>query len=500
MATSPDIVLFVLDTQRADRLSCYGYPEHISPHIDAFAGQSIRFNQAISPAQWTLPTHASLFTGLYPSQHKMTAFGMNLTPEIPTLAGRLEQAGYYTAAFSNNPLIGLARNGLERGFRYISNYHHGERSTIYPSTVHRVASVEHLFKRLKRYTQNQWGRLQKRLRQDETVNSQSLQGNTSQTLNDIGDLLINRPGVQSNQPIFAFVNLMGTHPPYAPPEWALNLVQDSLKKETLDHINHTMLQDYGWLDSLFPQSLDSDQVFLLNKIYNAEVRVQDSQFGAFMQGLHQAKAFDNTLFILVADHGDHLGEKQMLGHAAGVYQELVHVPLIIHDPTDRQPGISQEIVSTRRIFHTILTFACLAEAEEKKLSLLDFQSQSSENFEPEPVFAEAVPVQRMVSRLNKKSKVLDKTWPYDMMCQAIFLKNHKLIKTGGENFALYNLNLDPQEQADLSRSEPELFDELKEMLATFNESAKNYAAAFGQASDMDDDLLQERLRDLGYLE
>ncbi|PSB57040.1 sulfatase, partial [filamentous cyanobacterium CCP1] len=67
MAQRPDILFLVLDTQRADRLSCYGYDAPTSPHLDAFAAKATLFQRAIAPAQWTIPSHASMFTGVYPS-------------------------------------------------------------------------------------------------------------------------------------------------------------------------------------------------------------------------------------------------------------------------------------------------------------------------------------------------------------------------------------------------------------------------------------------------
>ena len=117
-----DILLLVLDTQRVDRLSCYGYPKPTSPNLDAFAQESTRFSRAISPAQWTIPSHASLFTGLYPSAHGVLQSYQVLLPNIPTLAERLQAGGYFTAGFCNNPLVGIINNGLRRGFYSFLNY------------------------------------------------------------------------------------------------------------------------------------------------------------------------------------------------------------------------------------------------------------------------------------------------------------------------------------------------------------------------------------------
>jgi arylsulfatase A-like enzyme len=98
--TRPDIVLLVLDTQRADRLSCYGYDQPTTPHLDAFAADATRFSHAFSAAQWTVPSHTSLFTGLYPSVHG-TQQSFSVVPEsLPLLAERLGADGYYTAVIT----------------------------------------------------------------------------------------------------------------------------------------------------------------------------------------------------------------------------------------------------------------------------------------------------------------------------------------------------------------------------------------------------------------
>ena len=118
----PDIIFIVLDTQRADRLGCYGYEENISPNLDTFAQQSTRFQRAISPAQWTIPSHASLFTGLYPTVHQLTQTNQTLGQDHSHLVSLLHQNGYETVGFCNNPLVGILNNGLKRGFQSFYNY------------------------------------------------------------------------------------------------------------------------------------------------------------------------------------------------------------------------------------------------------------------------------------------------------------------------------------------------------------------------------------------
>ena len=123
----PDIVFIVLDTQRVDRLGCYGRQiretgASISPNLDAFAQGGTLFDQAVSPAQWTIPSHASMFTGLYPTAHQVLQSNQSLGPDRPHLAEALQAAGYQTIGFCNNPLVGILNNGFKRGFERFYNY------------------------------------------------------------------------------------------------------------------------------------------------------------------------------------------------------------------------------------------------------------------------------------------------------------------------------------------------------------------------------------------
>src|SRR5574341_2117424 len=118
----PNIIRLMLDTHRAERMSLYGYGKHTTPNIDWLAEKATVFDWAIAPGQWTIPSHSSMFTGLYPTVHQTTQSYDTLPPDIPTLAELLAGAGYHTVGFCNNPLVGVLDNGLKRGFAEFYNY------------------------------------------------------------------------------------------------------------------------------------------------------------------------------------------------------------------------------------------------------------------------------------------------------------------------------------------------------------------------------------------
>ncbi|HIK43973.1 MAG TPA: sulfatase [Leptolyngbyaceae cyanobacterium M65_K2018_010] len=515
MAARPDILFLVLDTQRADRLSCYGYNQPTSPHLDAIAAQATRFSQAVAAAQWTVPSHASMFTGLYPSEHTMVQSYSVLPSHRPTLAERLAASGYYTAGFCNNPLVGVINNGLRRGFTSFLNY-----SGLLTSRPNQAGSHPGLVGRYRQWFKRQLAgvlnQVQDAFARSDTLlalsftplmvplwqTALSFKGNSPKSLEDTANLLINRAGVAANQPIFAFVNLMGTHMPYHPPrryieQFAPQVLADRQAQTFLQRFNGDV---YGWLAPL-TGALDDHQKQILDGMYDAEVAYQDALLGQFFQRLQASGQLDNTLVIICADHGEHLGEKQYMGHSLSIYNELVRVPLIIRDPAQRlQPGTTVDrVVSTRRLFHTVLAAAGIA--NQKELTL-DLASDHSATPERDYVFAEAIPPQNVVNLMQKRQPELVKTMACDRVRRAVWMGQHKLIETEGADAELYDVWADPTEALDLSAILPENVEVLQDCLQAFADRSDRALAQASpsRATDYDDPEVRRRLEELGYLE
>ena len=164
---------------------------------------------------------------------------------------------------------------------------------------------------------------------------------------------------------------------------------------------------YGWLAPL-TGALDDHQKQTLDGMYDAEVAYQDAMLGKFFDRLKQSGRLDNTLVIICADHGEHLGEKQFMGHSLSIYNELIRVPLIIRDPSNQfQKGTTVDtVVSTRRLFHTVLAAAEIANEKELELNLANSTQNAREQ---DYVFAEAIPPQNVVNLMQKRQPELVKT-------------------------------------------------------------------------------------------
>jgi arylsulfatase A-like enzyme len=511
----PDVLFLVLDTQRVDRLSCYGYAQATTPNIDAFAQCATRFDMAIAPAQWTVPSHASMFTGVYPSEHTMTQSYSVMPDEFTTLAERLQAGNYFTAGFCNNPLVGVINNGLRRGFHSFLNY-----SGLLTSRPNQAGVSSGVIGRYRQWFKRQVSSVMTRL-QDAFARSDWLlalsftplmvplwqtalnfKGNTAKSLDDTARLLCDRHGVAPDQPIFAFVNLMGTHMPYHPPrqyieQYAPHVLRDRDARNFLQRFNNDV---YGWLAPL-TGALTDDQKKTLDGMYDAEVAYQDALLGKFFQTLEESGRLDHTLVIICADHGEHLGEKQLMGHSLSIYNELVRVPLIIRQPGQQaaDAAVVHDAVSTRRLFQTVLDAAHLASDEEKLLTLL---SQPVMPTELDYVFAEAIPPQNVLNLMQKRQPELMRDRACDLPRRAVWMGTHKLIEVGDSAIELYDVQEDPQETLNISAILPENVEVLQECLQSFAGEMNDYGTlvATRRAPGYDDPDVQQRLQDLGYLE
>lgn len=463
------------------------------------------------PAQWTIPAHASLFTGKYANEHRMLTLDSHLPDNLDTMATLVQTSGYYTAGFSNNPLIGVLNNGMRRGFNTFVYY----AGMLTPFSVRRggreeAAKRRHFYRRFLHSLASRqqsriilsetWGQLMF----SETVNQLwqtglevrgCHKGDTEQTLTDALHLLVDRVYAELDQPIFTFINLMNDHLPYDLPDWAINQYADELRhvwksRRRVRQLNAQIFQSLGHLEDGFPE----ERIRLTNALHNAEVAALDKKPGCFFDQLRDFGRLDKTMVILTSDHGEQLGDKQLPGHGFGVFEGLAHVPPVIYGPdsifshsTRRTP-----IVSTQRIFHTVLSAAEAATMKQQDLSLV--QEDGTRPVE-EAVFiaAEAAPIARKI--VDRKAPGLLSKRGYDQSHRADYLNGYKLIFSVQKTLFFNNIHDDPQEKMGSGFEESPEKDRLSSLLA-------NYHGVPGQGStaknEIADAVVRRRLQDLVY--
>lgn len=524
----PDILFLVLDTQRADRLGCYGYDRPISPNLDRFAAQGVLFEQAIAPAQWTVPSHASMFTGHYPTSHQVTQSSQRLDPSRAHLAEILARSGYETVGFCNNPLVGILNNGFKRGFQQFYNYGGAipslpQESSSLPWPFNQmVEGYTQFLRRISYPIQNYFG-------QSDLAFRFSLQswatplwskmanfkGQNARSVKDTARFLRTREKQGKDKPLFLFLNLMETHLPFWPPGQYVEQVAPYMResKEARTIMRTWNREAYRWAAPL-AEPLGELEAQILSDMYDAEVAYQDDYLGELFAVLGDRAKRANTLTVIVSDHGDGLGEHGFMGHAFVAYQELAHVPLIIDWP-DHWPQAErvEAPVSTRRVFHTMLE--AVGEAvdgdyresynEARRLSLR--HSANGRDPEQETALCEVYPPLNFVRAIEQRQPHLLEQFRCLSERRAIIRTGeqtaHKLIHVDDQPDELFDLTADPLEMKDVRDEHPELTADLDDHLRRMVDNALQQRDRQTEKAVVDfenDAQLQQRLRGLGYLD
>jgi len=524
----PDIMLVVLDTVRADRLSCYGYPRETTPHLAAFAESGVLFERAVSPAQWTIPSHASLFTGEYPTTHMTTQIYDKHGKDQLTLADLLHRSGYLTASFCDNPLLGVVENGLDRGFEEVYNYGGAlpERPPIpdaRPRLTGRLAQrLGRLLRHLTTPLQDMFARNNRLLRialhprivplWQRNVN---FKGNTPLLIRDLVGYLRTRQRKGAERPLFVFANLMETHLPLRPPprfvrKFAPYYRQDSEARRFMEGYN---LEQYRWMVPLM-EPLTELQDRVINDLYDAEIAYEDHLLRRLFEVLDEPEVRDNTLVIVTADHGEGMNHHNFVGHSLVAYDDLIHVPLIVRYPQRYPAGVRVTTpVSARRVFHSALEVAGVYPASNSMgevpgapvdvdgLSLA--RALSDADPEAGVVFTEAYTPTTLIALMQNEDPKAIEIFRCGQMRRAVYRDNLKLITIGGQPDELFDVVNDPGELTNLIDERPDETAALNELLESFAEAAELRRPANWEAARLrleDDEAVMERLRRLGYVE
>lgn len=313
VAGTPNVLLIVLDTVRADRMSLYGYGRPTTPALGRLASRAVTFSQARSTAPWTLPSHASMMTGRW--RHELSA-GINqpLDDAFPTLAEYLACHGYDTAGFVANTTYAGAETGLARGFARYEDHDVSTSGALWTTAVGRHFLCPLLAPQDRRSDGDPNDHLRKcaaRIRRD------FLSWVDRQKADD--------------RPFFAFLNMFDAHNPYLPP--AGFDAPFGAKTHSADELK--LFERWFILDK---STLTPDQVSLVSDAYDNCLAYLDLQIDGLLGDLALRHKLDDTLVIITADHGEHFGEHGLYGHASSLYDQELHVPLIVLLPKSAHGG------------------------------------------------------------------------------------------------------------------------------------------------------------------
>jgi arylsulfatase A-like enzyme len=403
----PDILFLLVDSLRSDHLSVSGYGLPTSPHLDELASQGVFFKSVLATSTWSVPTHASLFTGLYPSSHGAYSLFSVLDEKVTTLAEILSRGGFYSLSLYNNPLIGKG-SGLERGFDRDLGVEVYDKASL---TLTRV--------------------IDKFIRKSPP----------SERMLQIAIRWISHCR-KLNLPYFIFMNLFDVHYPYVPQE---PFFSEFLKTVPVGQVNLPLVRRFSALSKskaekarLVAKMTAADFRYLFT-MYDSTIRRTDEKIGSFIDLLKSRRWLDQALIVVTADHGDYLGEHSQVGHLSdSLYNPILKVPLVLWYPSKLRPRMEEGWVSQADVFPTVLSLAGLQDNIPPRIQGVDLFS------------------------LQRPEGILAEFWNdarNEFTC-ALVTQGMKLVADEKGRLELYDLRQDPGENNNLASLDRERAEEL----------------------------------------
>lgn len=422
---SPNILLVILDTVRAASLSLHGYSRRTTPSLEEFAKRGVTFDAAISASPWTLPSHATIFTGRWPHELKAD-WRVQLNTEYPTLAEVLAENGYATAGFVANRFNAGRQSGLARGFHHYDDVRYSPGKIVFSSALGRFLLDRTPLPKWFGY-HDQVGR--KRARD---VNAEVLKW------------LAERNG---KRPFFAFLNYYDAHDPYiAPPPF------NTLFDKQLVPLHPGMK-----VDSLLTRA----DIVSETAAYDESVAALDHQLGLLLAELERQGELRNTIVVISSDHGEELGEHGFLRHGKTLYIQGLHVPLVIS--FDRRVPSGARVstpVTLRDLPATIIDLARVSNQSATAAPALSGRSLAR-FWTPSGQSSIDTLISEVRSRPNRPRR--EPTSKGDMA--SIVDSTQHLILSADGAAEMYRIDVDPLEQHNLA-ARPEMRDKVQRLSAT----------------------------------
>jgi arylsulfatase A-like enzyme len=458
----PNVLLIVMDATRFDVLSAYGYPQPTTPNLERLAADGVLFENAFASAPWTPPSHASLFTGTYPSVHGVDVNeNLYLGEKNRTLAEILSGNGY--RSFAVLPDAHLSSNrGFHRGFQeYIETW--------------KIPYLHLEYDWLVALGRNVIVGKDKRSYYTSRVVRRWLRNHDSR-----------------EKPFFVFVNYKTAHNSYPAPRPYRKAFEVNVKNvDRAKALYYSKKGGYSYIARRL--ELTEEEFLLVKSWYCGAVAYMDSQIGSLIDHLKQAGAYDDTLVIVTADHGECFGEHHLAYHLFCLYDALIHVPLIMSCPSLLPKGKKvSEMVSLTDVLPTIMEVLNSRESQDhlQGTSLVPFDGRSYHD----EVYAEFGRPLYMLKRLAGEFPGHN-FQAVDRALQCIRTKDYKLIVGSDGSEEIYNLRADPLENHNRLGELPEVAADLRARLNLWR-SSMDVPLADGHVEE--DEKVVKALRDLGY--
>jgi arylsulfatase A-like enzyme len=414
--SGPNLLLLMVDTLRADHLGLYGYERDTSPNLDRIARDSLVIERAVAHSSWTLPSVASLLTGLSPLEHGVVE-GTPLGAASETLGEAVQRAGFTTFGVSANPIIGRLE-GMHRGFET--------------------------------FLQIPWSRAE-----------------------HLNELFLDWLGGKRDARWFAYLHYVDPHATYeAPPPWRDRYTRGCRTPYTgaLEALSETV--NFGRDQAPFGMA----DIDCLRDGYDGEIRYWDDRLGRLFDSLEQSGQLEDTIVVVTSDHGEEFLEHGNLGHGFHLYDETLHVPLLIHAPARLKPERRAGPVGTLHLKQAALWLLGLAPDGSDGGPLL-----SGNGAAQAPVFSHTTEAFRVAEGYTDLASIRDARWKY-------------ILRPVDGIEELYDLERDPDETANRVQQEPEIRSRYREDLQEWLALGRPHS----RTRLMDIDTI-EKLNALGYI-
>ena len=409
---APDVVMIVLDTVRAKNLPTYGYRRATAPTFHALAKEGALFLDATSPGTWSLPAHASLFTGLFPTAHGAHEEARVLATDVPTLGEVLGANGYETRCFTANPHISDGF-GLTRGFQ------HQDRAWLGPSAGRSFMFIYRVLDLFGWAARDKGG---------------------ARVVENFERWLATRP--RDSRPSFAFLNFLEAHFPYhqTPGEY-LSRYTDLGPVARRDASHKAMAAQFG--RKLTSEEIEAIAVPSID-MYDAGISYSDQLLQRVVAALRRSARLDRTLLVVLADHGEMIGEHGQFGHGPSLYEPDVRVPLLLRYPTKIPPGTRVERpVSTAAAYATVLDVVGVKPPKPPQVSSLIPVLSGGKGGDP-------VLVERLAMIDSPPNPAAPALAHRDIRYRVFRSGNRKLALTSTGKTLLFDVVADPNEITDLA--------------------------------------------------
>jgi arylsulfatase A-like enzyme len=404
-AGASNVLLIVLDTVRAKSLSLYAYHRGTTPQLEQLAKAGVVFERALSTSSWTLPAHATMFTGSYPRE--LSADWLTpLDGTYPTLAEVFSSHGYVTAGFVANLLYCTYETGLARGFIHYADY---------PVSLGMIIRSSWVARTIAEGLQNMIGSRRELVRK---------------TAEEVNEEFLDWLSQKGNRPFFAFLNYMDAHAPYLPP------------KPFDDAFGPKRARP----DASIRRTWSAREIQIEQDAYDGSIAYLDHQLGLVFGELERRGVLENTLVIITSDHGEQFGEHGLFDHGNSLYRVSLQVPLVFLFPSRVPAGKRvHEIVTLRDIPATIMDLVKLEGTPRFPGNSLSRHWNGS----TDAVDSKSLLLAEISKGINMPE------WLPVMKGNMVSLvaDGYNYIRNGDGREELYDFESDPGEERDLSGSE-----------------------------------------------